>query len=83
MTLEASFGVVVTRVIRAEVELLAAPDLEVKFGDRFQIVGDEEGLAAATRALGNSVRELGETNFVPGEVRRAAPMTMFELHVPA
>jgi putative transport protein len=65
LALEASFGVVVTRVIRADVEIVASPDRVLQFGDMVQIVGDEEGLAAATHALGNSVRELGETNFVP------------------
>jgi putative transport protein len=63
--LEAAFGVVVTRVIRADVEIVASSDRVLKFGDMLQVVGDKEGLAAATRALGNSVRELGETNFVP------------------
>jgi putative transport protein len=63
--LEAAFGVVVTRIIRADVEIVASPDQRLKFGDMLQVVGDEEGLAAAVRTLGNSVRELGETNFVP------------------
>ncbi len=62
--LGASFGVIVTRLIRADVEIVATADRELKYGDMVQIVGDDEGLAGATRVLGNSVRELGETNFM-------------------
>jgi putative transport protein len=63
--LEPTHGVVVTRIIRADVEIVATPGQTLQFGDMVQIVGDETGLAAAASALGNSVRELGATNFMP------------------
>jgi putative transport protein len=63
--LDSLLGVVVTRVIRADVEIVASPDRKLNFGDMVQLVGDEAALGAAARALGNSVRELSATNFMP------------------
>jgi len=65
LQLEALHGVVVTTVTRGELEMIAAPDLEVRFGDVLQVVGPELGLSAAAAALGNSVHALNETQFVP------------------
>jgi putative transport protein len=65
LALEPTFGVVVTRVIRADVEIVASHDLELHFGDMLQLVGDEQALDAAAYALGNAVRELGATNYIP------------------
>jgi putative transport protein len=59
------FGVAVTRVGRGEVELSAAPGLQLKFGDMIQLVGRQEDLDKAAAALGDSVKELNETQFVP------------------
>ena len=65
LQLEALHGVVITTVTRGEVEMLAAPGLELRFGDVLQVVGPEEGLRHAANALGNSVHALDETHFVP------------------
>ncbi|HAB18647.1 MAG TPA: putative transporter [Verrucomicrobiota bacterium] len=59
------FGVVVSRVTRADIEMTAVPSLELQFGDLVQIVGDDEGLAKAAKLLGNSTKELNETHFIP------------------
>jgi len=58
-------GVAVTRITRADVELTAVPDLRLKFGDQLQIVGTAPNLDQAARTLGNSLRELNETHFIP------------------
>ncbi|MBN8247183.1 MAG: putative transporter [Verrucomicrobia bacterium] len=65
LDLEHRFGVTVTRVTRADLELTAAPGLVLQFGDGVQIVGTREHLDAAARHLGNSLEALNQTNFVP------------------
>jgi len=37
----------------------------LQFGDKLQIVGHPEDLDEATKVLGNSLRELNETHFIP------------------
>jgi putative transport protein len=59
------FGVVVTRVTRADLEMTAVPGLRLQFGDQLQIVGREEDLDKAAAAVGNSLKELNETHFIP------------------
>ncbi len=59
------YGVTVTRVTRAYVEVTAVPDLQLHFGDMVVVVGEEANLAQAARLLGNSVQAVNETNFIP------------------
>ncbi len=59
------YGVTVTRVVRAGVEMTAVPDLRLQFGDLLQVVGEEAGLQRVGEVLGNSVKALNRTNFVP------------------
>ncbi len=59
------YGVAVTRVDRAGIEMTAVADLRLQFGDRLHIVGDEESLAKVGDVLGNSVKALNETHFIP------------------
>lgn len=63
--LDERFGVTVTRVTRADIEMTALPELALQFGDRLQVVGEEEAMPGVTSDLGNSVRALNETNFIP------------------
>jgi len=59
------YGVTVTRVTRADLEVTAVQDLRLQFGDVLQAVGSAEGLERTAVALGNSLRALGETHFAP------------------
>jgi len=59
------FGVAVTRITRADLELGAVPNLRLQFGDSVQLVGEERNLEAASKHLGGSLKELNETQFVP------------------
>lgn len=59
------FNVAVTRVTRADLEMSAVPGLHLQFGDQVQIVGRAEDLHQAAKALGNSLKELNETHFIP------------------
>jgi putative transport protein len=59
------FGVVITRVTRADLEMSAVPSLRLRFGDVLQIVGDQASVPKAAAFLGNSVKALNETHFIP------------------
>ena len=63
--LEAMFGVEVTRITRGDLEMTAVPSLRLQFGDVVQVVGTEEQLQQAADYLGNSLKKLNETQFVP------------------
>lgn len=65
LDLDDRFGVAVTRVTRADLEMSAVPGLRLKFGDQVQIVGREQDLDKAAAAMGNSLKELNETHFIP------------------
>jgi putative transport protein len=65
LALDVRSGAAVSRITRAGVELTAVPGLRLQFGDMLQVVGDDEGLRAAEKLLGNSVKELNETHFIP------------------
>jgi putative transport protein len=65
LALDQSFGVVVSRITRSDLEMTAVPGLRLQFGDSLQIVGPAERLDKAAASLGNSVRALNETHFVP------------------
>jgi len=60
-----SYGVTVTRVTRAEVELSATPERRVQFGDMVVIVGREEDITKVSGLLGNSIKQLNHTELIP------------------
>ena len=63
--LEQSLGVVITRVTRADLEMTAVPNLRLHFGDVVQVVGDQGSIQRAAVFLGNSLKALNETHFIP------------------
>lgn len=63
--LDSIYGVTITRVVRADVEMPATTELKLQFGDFLHVVGDEEHITKAADALGNSLRILNQTNFIP------------------
>jgi putative transport protein len=65
LELDDRFGVAVTRITRADIEMSAVPGLRLQFGDLVQIVGRDADLDEAAAALGNSLKELNETHFIP------------------
>lgn len=65
LDLDERFAVVVTRVTRADIEMTAVPGLRLQFGDMVQIVGRDADLDKAAAVLGNSLKELNETHFIP------------------
>jgi putative transport protein len=65
LNLDDLFGLAVTRVTRADLEMSAVPGLRLQFGDQVQIVGASGDLEKAAAAVGNSLKELNETHFIP------------------
>jgi putative transport protein len=61
--LEHFHNVTVTRVSRGDLIFTALPDLRLEFGDMLQLVGDDDSLNNATKAVGNAVQQLQETKF--------------------
>ena len=64
MRLRNCFGVNVTRVNRAGVDLVAKPNLQLQNGDRLTVVGPEAAVTNVAKVLGNSLRRLREPNLV-------------------
>ncbi len=53
-----------TRVNRAGVDLLAAPNLRLQIGDRLTVVGNVEDIERLASKLGNSMKRLNEPNLI-------------------
>lgn len=58
------FGVNITRITRAGIDLVAAADLELQLGDRVLVVGDKKDIESLAKVLGNSAKQLREPNLV-------------------
>lgn len=63
--LDNRFRVAVTRVKRADIEMTAVPGLRLQFGDVVQLVGSGVDLDNAAAAMGNSLKKVTETHFIP------------------
>ena len=59
------FGVNITRINRAGVDLVAHTGLQLQIGDRLTVVGTERDIENVSKVLGNSLRRLREPNLVP------------------
>jgi len=57
--------VVVTRVTRGEVELLANPGLSLRFGDLLRVVGEESHMSKVEELVGNSKKKLHSPDLLP------------------
>ncbi|GHV26934.1 putative transporter [Bacteroidia bacterium] len=65
LNLRTNFGVNITRVNRAGVDLIAEPSLYLQIGDRVTVVGDENAIKSVERVLGNQMKRLNEPNLIP------------------
>lgn len=59
------YGVTVTRILRAGIELQAEPDVILQVGDSIQVVGTEEGIKSLSKLIGNKPETLSKPNLVP------------------
>ena len=58
------YGVNVSRVQRAGIQLVATPSLVLRMGDRVTVVGEAESIKRVADELGNAVKHLDEPNMV-------------------
>ena len=65
LKVRSSYGISITRVNRADVDIVPSPSLELQLGDRLTVVGTEEAINKAEELFGNSMDELREPNIVP------------------
>lgn len=63
--IRSSYGINVTRIIRADVDLAAKPDLPLQIGDKLLMVGSPEAIDKVAEILGNSTEQLREPNLMP------------------
>jgi putative transport protein len=59
------FGINITRIYRAGIELVASPKLKLQLGDKITMVGEESSIERVAQMLGNSVKRLNEPNLFP------------------
>lgn len=57
-----AFGITITRIRRAGIELLAEPELRLQLGDRLTVVGEAEAVERMSQAFGNSAKKLDAPN---------------------
>lgn len=63
--LEQLYSVTATRLIRGDLEMPVSSDIKLQFGDTLQLVGTPEHIKQAAATLGNSIKALNETQFIP------------------
>lgn len=60
-----AYGVVISRLTRAGIELAPSPALKLQFGDILTVIGRPADIGAAAAVLGNSERRLQSVEMVP------------------
>ncbi len=65
LQIRSKYGVSVTRVLRAGLELVARPNLILQMGDTIQVVGAEEDIKRLSVFVGNKPETLTHPNLVP------------------
>lgn len=58
------YGINITRISRAGVDLVATPHLTLQVGDRVNVVGTETAVTNVEKVLGNSMKRLNEPNLI-------------------
>ena len=65
LKIRSHFGANITRVNRADVDLVAAPYLNLQLGDKVTVVGTELAVSQTEKVLGNSMKRLNYPNLIP------------------
>ncbi len=83
------YGINITRINRAGVDLVATPHLTLQVGDRVNVVGTETAVTNVEKVLGNSMKRLNEPNLITifigialGIVLGSIPITFPGIHQP-
>ncbi len=64
LKLRNSYGINITRIYRAGVQLLATPELILQLGDKLTVVGEAAAISNVEKVLGNRVISLKEPNLI-------------------
>lgn len=64
LRLRTRYGVNITRVNRAGLDLIPYPGLELHIGDRVMVVGPKAAVQQTAKVLGNSLKKLNEPNLI-------------------
>ena len=60
LRLRTKYGINITRVNRAGIDLIPYQGMELQIGDKVMVVGDEHAIEQAAKVLGNSLKKLRE-----------------------
>lgn len=64
LKLRNTYGINITRIYRAGVQLLATPELVLQLGDKLAVVGEADAISQVEKILGNRVLMLKEPNLI-------------------
>ena len=64
LRLRTKYGINITRVNRAGVDLIPYQGMELQIGDRVMVVGSEKAIEQVSNVLGNSLKKLDEPNLM-------------------
>lgn len=64
LNLRNEYGVNVTRIDRAGIELLTSSDLHLQLGDRITVVGPKDATDAVAERMGNEIKDLDTPNLL-------------------
>ena len=83
------YGINITRVNRAGIDLLASPDLRLQIGDRLSIVGEANSVNTVGKILGDEIKRLNNPNLLAvfigislGMLLGALPITLPGMSTP-
>ena len=83
------YGINITRVNRAGIDLLASPDLRLQIGDRLTIVGEANSVNTVGKILGDEIKRLNNPNLLAvfigislGMLLGALPITLPGMSTP-
>lgn len=64
LQLRNAYGVNITRISRAGIDLVPTANLSLQIGDRVKVVGKESSIDMVEKLLGNSIKQLREPNLI-------------------
>lgn len=65
LKIRSTYGVSITRVIRAGVDLVADPNLILQMGDNILVVGPDQAIKKVAKLVGNTMASLSHPNLIP------------------
>ncbi|MDH6309357.1 AspT/YidE/YbjL antiporter-like protein [Dysgonomonas sp. PFB1-18] len=64
LKLRNNYGINITRVNRAGIDLLASPDLSLQIGDRLTVVGEKASIDNVAKIIGDEIKRLDKPNLI-------------------